>query len=67
MPFPSLGSVCFHILTCSLKAELEFAEEDASRIDPMALTHGVLWHHGVQKCISNNKHVKHLYVPQKDY
>lgn len=48
MPFPSSGSVCFHIQTCSLKAELEFAEEVASGTDPMAPTHRALWHHGVQ-------------------
>lgn len=42
MSFPSSRSVCFHILICSLKAELGFAEEVASGTDPMAMTHDIL-------------------------
>lgn len=57
----------FTVLTCSLKAELDFAEEAASGANPTALTHGVLRHHGVQKHISEDKHAKHLYVPQMDH
>lgn len=32
----------FIFLTCSLKAEQDFAEEAATRADPTALIHGVL-------------------------